>query len=128
MHAAQALNLGIFAAIGHIGVYYGAVLGACSRPVSQGTPMHFFKCLCVAVLLRSLCPPLIAARACTGHKVPWVHGFPFSVVSHPQYVGSVLTLWAVPALLWQQRPVGLLPVSVFWTGLYALTAFQEACF
>lgn len=90
--------------------------------------MHFFKCLCVAVLLRSLCPPLIAARACTGHKVPWVHGFPFSVVSHPQYVGSVLTLWAVPALLWQQRPVGLLPVSVFWTGLYALTAFQEACF
>jgi phosphatidyl-N-methylethanolamine N-methyltransferase len=29
-----------------------------------------------------------------GHDVPWCHGFPFSVLSHPQYVGTVLTIWA----------------------------------
>ena len=43
--AGQALNIGIFKAIGHAGVYYGFKLG---------------------------------------HKVPWVDGFPFNVVQHPQ--------------------------------------------
>jgi methylene-fatty-acyl-phospholipid synthase len=28
-----------------------------------------------------------------GHSVAWCHGFPFSLLSHPQYVGSVLTIW-----------------------------------
>ena len=41
----QALNVGIYRAIGHPGVYYG------------------FK---------------------MGHVVPWVDGFPFNVVAHPQ--------------------------------------------
>ena len=43
--AGQALNVGIFRAIGHAGVYYGFKLG---------------------------------------HTIPWVSGFPFNVVSHPQ--------------------------------------------
>ena len=29
-----------------------------------------------------------------GHDVPWCSGFPFSVLAHPQYVGTVLTIWA----------------------------------
>jgi protein-S-isoprenylcysteine O-methyltransferase Ste14 len=30
-----------------------------------------------------------------GATVPWVEGFPFNVVRHPQYVGAVLSLWYV---------------------------------
>lgn len=87
--AGQVLNVGIYHAIGRVGVYYGFKLG---------------------------------------RHVPWVNGFPFNVVSHPQYVGSVLSVWSIPALVWQQRPTGLLPITAFWTALYALTAVQEQYF
>ena len=30
-----------------------------------------------------------------GYAVPWCDAFPFSVTSHPQYVGTVLTIWGV---------------------------------
>jgi methylene-fatty-acyl-phospholipid synthase len=28
-----------------------------------------------------------------GHDVPWISGFPFSMFKHPQYVGTVLSIW-----------------------------------
>ena len=28
-----------------------------------------------------------------GYDVPWCQAFPFSVLAHPQYVGTVLTIW-----------------------------------
>jgi len=28
-----------------------------------------------------------------GHEVPWCRDFPFSVLSHPQYIGTVLSIW-----------------------------------
>jgi hypothetical protein len=28
-----------------------------------------------------------------GHEVPWCREFPFSVLSHPQYVGAVVSIW-----------------------------------
>ena len=56
----QALNVGIYRAIGNPGVYYGFKLG---------------------------------------HHVPWHTGFPFNVVSHPQYVGSALTVWGAVILV-----------------------------
>jgi methylene-fatty-acyl-phospholipid synthase len=28
-----------------------------------------------------------------GHMVPWCTGFPFSILRHPQYVGTVLSIW-----------------------------------
>jgi len=28
-----------------------------------------------------------------GHRVPWCERFPFSVLRHPQYVGTVLSIW-----------------------------------
>ncbi len=28
-----------------------------------------------------------------GHEVPWCRAFPFSWISHPQYVGALLTIW-----------------------------------
>ena len=60
-----------------------------------------------------------------GHKIPWVDGFPFNVVSHPQYVGSVLTVWGMAALLWTQAPAGLGLIAAYWTLLYVITAFWE---
>lgn len=30
-----------------------------------------------------------------GCDVPWCRGFPFSIVSHPQYVGTVLSIWGL---------------------------------
>lgn len=64
----QWLNVGIFKAIGHAGVYYGFKLG---------------------------------------HTVPWVSGFPFNVVSHPQYVGSVATVLGGAALVSPKLPGSL---------------------
>jgi UDP-2,3-diacylglucosamine pyrophosphatase LpxH len=28
-----------------------------------------------------------------GHEVHWCHAFPFSMLTHPQYVGAVMTIW-----------------------------------
>jgi phosphatidyl-N-methylethanolamine N-methyltransferase len=30
-----------------------------------------------------------------GHEIPWSRAFPFSVFSHPQYVGAVLSIWGL---------------------------------
>src|SRR5262249_35215289 len=30
-----------------------------------------------------------------GHQVPWCRAFPFSWIAHPQYVGTVLTIWGL---------------------------------
>ena len=30
-----------------------------------------------------------------GHEVPWVQGFPFSLVPHPQYVGTLMSIWGL---------------------------------
>jgi phosphatidylserine decarboxylase len=30
-----------------------------------------------------------------GHAVPWVRAFPFSVFAHPQYVGTVASIWGL---------------------------------
>lgn len=83
----QSLNVGIFQAIGHDGVYYGFKLG---------------------------------------RKIPWVTGWPFDSVSHPQYVGSVLTIWGFVALVLGQYPgTQLLVAAGVWTMVYAATAIQE---
>jgi hypothetical protein len=61
-----------------------------------------------------------------GHKVPWVTGWPFDTVAHPQYVGSVLSVWGLVALLWGNLPAGpLLALGLYWTGLYIVTGAHE---
>ncbi len=30
-----------------------------------------------------------------GYEIPWCRAFPFSVFSHPQYVGAVLSIWGL---------------------------------
>ena len=60
-----------------------------------------------------------------GSKVPWCTSFPFSVVCHPQYVGSVLSIWGVFALVYAQGPATLWTVATYWTGLYFVTGLIE---
>jgi hypothetical protein len=58
------------------------------------------------------------------------HGFPFNLgISHPQYIGSALTVWGLVALLWapEVRPA-LVPVAASWTGLYVATGIMESKF
>jgi methylene-fatty-acyl-phospholipid synthase len=94
-----------------------------------------------AVLVLMLCAlfatPAPAALQAIGHDgvyygfklgktIPWVNGWPFDTVSHPQYVGSVLTVWALVALVWGQAPHAALAImSGFWTLVYVVTAVQE---
>jgi len=63
-----------------------------------------------------------------GHAIPWVSGFPFNVVPHPQYVGSVMTVWAAAVLLWTQAPSGLGLLAIYWTILYVITGWMESYF
>lgn len=83
----QTLNVGIYKAIGHVGVYYGFKLG---------------------------------------HKVPWVNGFPFNVVKHPQYVGSVATVLGAMVIVWTQAPSGVGLLAGYWTMLYIFTGVMES--
>jgi methylene-fatty-acyl-phospholipid synthase len=48
-----------------------------------------------------------------------VEGFPFSLVDHPQYVGTLMTIWGVFLLL--RYPFG------DWIVLPALSTFYYAC-
>lgn len=52
-------------------------------------------------------------------------GFPFNVVDHPQYVGSVMTLWSTYVLFGGQSPPSMLALSIYWTLLYVVTGIKE---
>jgi methylene-fatty-acyl-phospholipid synthase len=59
-----------------------------------------------------------------GHPVTWCRAFPFSIVSHPQYVGTVLSIWGLFAVM--RYPNGdwyLLPLLE--TVYYAIGAHAE---
>ena len=59
-----------------------------------------------------------------GHDVPWVDAFPFSWLKHPQYLGTVLSIWGLfvavrfPAPDWYVLPL-------LETAYYALGARLE---
>jgi methylene-fatty-acyl-phospholipid synthase len=50
-----------------------------------------------------------------GYEVPWRTGFPFSMMNHPQYVGTVLTIWGAFLILRFPHP-----------DWYALPALETA--
>ena len=66
-----------------------------------------------------------------GRRVPWVTTFPFNVTSHPQYVGSVATIWGAACCLHRVFPPdadtqsALLWVTLFWIALYWASAWME---
>jgi phosphatidyl-N-methylethanolamine N-methyltransferase len=55
-----------------------------------------------------------------GHTVPWCTSFPFAYLSHPQYVGTVLSIWGLflivrfPNADWMALP--LLETVYYWLG------------
>lgn len=55
-----------------------------------------------------------------GREVPWCREFPFSVLDHPQYVGTLLTIWGFfvatryPHPDWLVLP--LLETAFYWLG------------
>lgn len=62
-----------------------------------------------------------------GQPCPWVTGFPFNTVPHPQYVGSVLTIWGLTILLATESHIssGLITLQVIWTSYYFITGVFE---
>lgn len=70
----QWLNIGIFQAIGHAGVYYGFKLGH-TIPWVDGFPFNVVRWLCGCV-----CLVCATAAAFEGHTVPEVNGLSFNVV------------------------------------------------
>jgi methylene-fatty-acyl-phospholipid synthase len=63
-----------------------------------------------------------------GKRIPWCTKFPYNFrLSHPQYVGGVLTFWGCAALLWLPSLVdaGLGVVCLVWTAYYVATACVE---
>jgi methylene-fatty-acyl-phospholipid synthase len=60
-----------------------------------------------------------------GHPLPWRTDFPFSVLAHPQYVGTVLTIWGIFLILRFPHPDwAVLPALE--TVYYAIGARLEA--
>lgn len=59
-----------------------------------------------------------------GHTIPWVTGFPFDSVPHPQYVGSAATSIGVAALICAAAPAAW-GISAYWCSLYAFSGFVE---
>ncbi len=78
------------------------LLGAVLIGVGQGLNVGVF---------RRLGTTGVFYGAAFGHVVPWQHGFPFSVLRHPQYVGTVMSIWGLfllaraPAPDWYVLPV-----------------------
>lgn len=63
-----------------------------------------------------------------GHKLPWVVGFPFTVVSNAQYLGSVMTYWGVIVLVATEHSIekGLYGVGVATTLFYIFSSYVES--
>jgi methylene-fatty-acyl-phospholipid synthase len=109
------------------------------NPAAVQSPFHH-QSVCFQTIEHSLPPlllrllPLLQAIGHDGvyygfklgKTIPWVNGWPFDTVSHPQYVGSVMTVWALVALVWGQVPHAALAIMAgFWTLVYVVTAVQE---
>lgn len=59
-----------------------------------------------------------------GHEVTWVTGFPFNVVRHPQYVGTVLSIWGMFLVMRFPHP-DWYTLPLLETLYYALGAHYE---
>jgi methylene-fatty-acyl-phospholipid synthase len=59
-----------------------------------------------------------------GHVVQWCTGFPFSLLSHPQYVGTVLSIWGLFLLTRYPAPDWFL-LPLLETAYYVIGALGE---
>lgn len=62
-----------------------------------------------------------------GRTVPWCHAFPFNTgLRHPQYVGSVLSIWSMVIMLMTPANAGVATVGLAWSFQYLVTSsFEE---
>ena len=60
-----------------------------------------------------------------GKSVPWCTGFPFTVCSNPQYVGSAMTFWGITLLLYTPAHASMILIGVFISACYATSAYIE---
>jgi methylene-fatty-acyl-phospholipid synthase len=59
-----------------------------------------------------------------GHDVPWCRSFPSSVLTHPQYVGAVLSIWGFALVVrFPERDWVLVPMLE--TVFYVAGAYLE---
>ena len=59
-----------------------------------------------------------------GYYVPWCQGFPFSLFRHPQYIGTVLSIWGFfLAMRFPNEDWYILPMLE--TGYYLVGAYFE---
>jgi len=59
-----------------------------------------------------------------GYDVPWCRAFPFSLLKHPQYIGTVLSIWGFFLIMrFPHHDWYLIPVLE--TAYYALGAYFE---
>ena len=64
-----------------------------------------------------------------GKKIPWCTGFPFTVVDHPQYVGSVLTAWGgIILLMTNDHLPELYYIMAYIPLLYTISGYIESHF
>jgi len=68
-----------------------------------------------------------------GKKIPWCTSWPYGgalSIPHPQYVGCVLTIWAMILALCtpQHYDRGALGLGAFWSILYVFSAIVEQKF
>ena len=59
-----------------------------------------------------------------GYTVPWQNRFPFTWLRHPQYVGTVLSIWGLFIVLRYPAPDWWI-IPVIEVGLYTLSAHVE---
>lgn len=59
-----------------------------------------------------------------GHVVQWCSGFPFSLLAHPQYVGTVLSIWGLFMLTRHPEPDWFL-LPALETAYYLCGALAE---
>jgi methylene-fatty-acyl-phospholipid synthase len=60
-----------------------------------------------------------------GNPVPWCKGFPFNVVSHPQYVGATLSFLGLSALLAYLIDPSAWYIAAFMAFCYICTGYIE---
>jgi len=59
-----------------------------------------------------------------GYAVPWCHRFPFSVLRHPQYVGTLLSVWGFFLVMRFPHPDWVV-LPLLETAYYTLGSYVE---
>ena len=82
------------------------------------------RCLSLPRLVRRPCRLGVFYGDRLGYALTWWTAFPFSLLSHPQYVGALLTIWGF-FLAWCFPRADWYVLPVLETVYYALGSWVE---